>query len=107
MIDPAQSYLEERLLLAFARGSQDEVGRLAPQADWARMRALTARELIGGFLHRRLEASGLARFAPPDYLSALSAAYRKTSFDNLLLLTRLKEAAGALRELLFFVEGRN
>ena len=45
MMDPAQSYLEERLLLAFARGRQDEVGRLAPQADWARMRAQSAEAL--------------------------------------------------------------
>lgn len=94
----ATTYLEEQLLLALLLGQQAKAERLAAGVDWVRMAQLMHKESVGGYLHRALPRSGLDRLAPSPFLETASAAYRKTTYDNLLLLGRLQEAGAALNE---------
>jgi hypothetical protein len=89
-------FREERMLLALLLGQQTNAESLVRGCDWARVGALAERDSVGGYLHRKLQTSGLGRLVPPALLTTLAAAYRKAAFDNLLLLGRMREAAGAL-----------
>lgn len=96
MTEQEGRYREEQLVLALALGRSEEAAGFAQRANWDRAAALANREMIGGYLHRSIETHALSHLAPPEFLSALARAYRKTAVDNLLLLARLKEAAFAL-----------
>lgn len=92
----ARDFLEESLLLALLLGQSARAEPLAHRADWSRAIAVMQRESVGGYLHRCLPSSGLDRLVPRAFLDAAAATYRKTTFDNLLLLGRLREAGAAL-----------
>lgn len=98
MTAPAERYQEERLLLAVVLGREEEVDRLVRFVEWDRVSTLADRELIGGYLHRRLETTGFARLMPPAWLAHLAAVHRKVTIDNLLLIARLRDGAGALAQ---------